>query len=130
MKKTFFFILLSALLAGCGAKPTPPTVPTLVFSDPGKTLEVTAGTEFKIIINSNPTTGYHWELVGELDENLVQFISKDYRPDEPILTGSGGMDVWAFKAVAPGETTIVLGNYPPGEGEPAIQEVTFTVVIK
>lgn len=131
MKKQFIpFLILAFVLAGCGAKPTPPVVPTLVISDPGKTIEVTAGSEFKIIIDSNPSTGYHWELVGELDEHLVQFVSKDYRPDEPVLAGSGGVDVWTFKALAAGEAKIVLGYYPPAEGEPANQEVTFTVVIQ
>lgn len=131
MKKLLPLLLVLTLsLAGCGGKPTEPAVEPLVISDPGKSLEVAAGNEFKIIINSNPTTGYHWELVGELDDALVEFVSKEYRADEPVLIGSGGVDVWTFKAVAPGETDIVLGNYPPGEGEPAIQEITFTVLIK
>ena len=123
-------LILVLVLAGCGGKPTQPPVDQLVITEPGKSLEVTAGNEFKIIIDSNPSTGYHWELIGNLDETLIQFVSKDYRADEPVLAGSGGSDIWTFKALAAGEAKIVLGNYPPGQGEPAIQEVTFTVIIK
>lgn len=142
MKKILIPLLVAAIaLTGCGSQPSKsaveePNIPdagktdTLVISDPGKSIEVAAGNEFKIIINSNPSTGYHWELIGNLDETIVQFVSKDYRADEPVLAGSGGSDVWTFKALATGETKIVLGNYPPGEGEPAAQEVMFTIIVK
>ncbi|MFZ5903098.1 MAG: protease inhibitor I42 family protein [Chloroflexota bacterium] len=131
MKKRLFLLFVLALtLAACGGGPTASPVEELIISDPGKTVEVAAGNEFKIVIESNPSTGYHWELIGELDENIVQFVSKDYRADEPVIPGSGGADVWTFRALAAGETAITLAYYPPGEGEPAAQEVTFTIVVK
>jgi inhibitor of cysteine peptidase len=100
------------------------------ISEPSKNLEASAGNEFKIIIESNPSTGYHWELVGELDGDILEFVSRDYRASEPVIPGSGGMDVWTFKALSAGETTITLGYYPPAPGEPAGQEVTFTVLVR
>lgn len=131
MNKLFFlFVIVALVLTACGGKVTETPVPQLEISEPGKTIEVAAGNEFKLIIESNPTTGYHWELIGNLDDRVIQFISKDYRASEPILMGSGGKDVWVFKALAAGETKIVLGYYPPGQGEPAEQEVTFTIVVK
>jgi inhibitor of cysteine peptidase len=132
MNKLFFLLTILALaLTACGGKSTEAPVPQLQISDPGKNIEVVAGNEFKIIIESNPTTGYHWELIGELDAGIVQFVSKDYRADEPVLIGSGGSDVWIFKAVAAGETTITLGYYPPSNDpvDPN-QTVTFTVTVK
>jgi len=130
MKQHLILLLVIAALslAACGGKPTEP--PVVEISDAGKTIEVTAGNDFKIVIESNSSTGYHWELVGDLDENIVQLVSKDYRADEPVMPGSGGRDVLVFQAVAAGETTITLGYYPPGEGESPAQEVTFTVVVK
>jgi predicted secreted protein len=131
MNKILFPLLLAAfLLTACGGKPTEPPGGEFVISEPSKTLEVAAGNEFKIIIESNPSTGYHWELIGNLDDRLIQFVSKEYRASEPVLMGSGGKDVWVFKALAAGETKIVLGHYPPAQGEPAEQEVTFTIVVK
>ena len=131
MKKLFVVLVVAALaLTACGGKPTEAPVPQLEISDPGKSIEVAAGNEFKIVIESNPSTGYHWELIGNLDDRVIQFISKDFRADEPVALGSGGSDVWVFRAVAAGETKIVLGHYPPGQGEPATQEVTFTIVVK
>jgi len=131
MKKLLTILFASALtLAACRGNPTESTLEPLNISDAGKTIEVTAGNEFKIIIESNPSTGYHWDLVGALDESIVQFVSRDYRADEPVIPGSGGKDVWVFQALAAGETTITLGYFPPGvDGTPA-QEVTFTIVVK
>lgn len=101
------------------------------ISDPAKQLEAAAGNEFKIVIASNPSTGYHWELVEELDESIVQFVSREYRADEPVMPGSGGADVWTFKAVAAGEATITLGYYPPSNdpAEPD-QVVAFSLTVR
>lgn len=130
MKKlSLLFAVLALTLAACGGKAT--ETPAIEISDAGKSIEVAAGNEFKIVIDANPSTGYHWEIIGELDEDILQFVLKEYRADEPVMPGSGGKDVWVFKAIAPGETTIVLGYYPPSNDpvEPA-QTVTFTIVVK
>lgn len=130
MKKTsLLFIIFVLALTACSAKAT--ETPALVISEAGKTIEVTAGNEFKIVIESNPSTGYHWEQVGDLDGNILQFVSKEYRADEPVMPGSGGKDVWTFKALAAGQTNITLGYYPPSNDpvDPA-QTVTFTIVVK
>lgn len=125
-------LLMAAILlalTACGGKPT--EEPISPISDAGKSIEVTAGNEFKIMIESNPSTGYHWEVIGELDESIVQFIEREYRASEPVMPGSGGKDVWTFKALAAGETSVTLGYYPPSNEavEPA-QTVTFTIVVK
>ena len=65
-----------------------------------------------------------------MDESVVTFVSKNYKADGLQLTGSGGLDVWVFKAEAPGETIIALGYYPPGASTEAEQTITFNVVVK
>ncbi len=134
MKRILTFLTIAMLLSACslaGATEEPTVVPQLNISDPAKILEASAGNEFKIIIDSNPTTGYHWEIIGEVDADVVEFVSRDFRGDEPVAVGSGGVDVWVFKAVAAGETHITLGYYPPSNDpvEPQ-QTVTFTVTVK
>jgi predicted secreted protein len=66
-----------------------------------------------------------------VDHNLVEFVSKEYRADEPVAPGSGGVDVFTFKALKAGETPITLGYYPPSNDpvEPQ-QTATFTVTVK
>lgn len=124
MKKIVrLFLVLATLLVGCTA-----SAETGAPTDPNVPIEVNAGESFTIVIESNPTTGYHWETVGDL--NGVEFVSRDYKADEPVLTGSGGVDIWTFKAVSAGETTLVFGNYPPGDATTSEQELQFTVTVQ
>lgn len=123
MRKASILVLVAALLTACslGSKPGNPQV----------MIEASAGQEFKVVLESNPSTGYHWEIIGDLDKSIVEFVSRDYRADKPVQPGSGGSDIFIFKAVAAGETTITLGYYPPSNDatEPD-QQQTFTVVVK
>ena len=136
MKSTLYLLLASVVFLAACAAPTP--VPATAdpasssmpaITDPSQPIVVNAGEPFMIVVESNPSTGYHWELVGDLTG--VEFVSREYTPSEPVLTGSGGVDVWAFKAVSTGEIQITLGSYPPGVdgGEPE-QSVTFSVEVK
>ncbi len=61
VKKLLVFLFITILLIACADK-AEPQVENLVFSDVAKNLEAVAGSEFKIVIPSNPSTGYHWEL--------------------------------------------------------------------
>lgn len=132
-KKLFTLLVITLVLSACSGKSTgaEEEKPIMNISDPAKNLEASAGNEFKIIIDSNPSTGYHWEIVGDVDKSIVEFISKDYRASEPVMPGSGGVDVFIFKALKPGETHITLGYYPPSNDplEPQ-QTATFTVTVK
>lgn len=130
MKKLFVFLFIMVLLTACGGK-AEFQEENFVISDPAKNLEAAVGSEFKIAIDSNPSTGYHWELGDDLDESIVKFVSQDYNAAEPVVPGSGGQDVFVFKAVSAGEVHITLWYYPP-TNEPADpqQKVTFTVTVK
>jgi inhibitor of cysteine peptidase len=129
MRKLSICLFITILITACSkAKPQPEE---LVISDPARNLEATAGTEFKIILDSNPSTGYHWEIGEDMDESIVQFISMGYEAGGLLAPGAGGTDIWIFKAIQPGETHITLLYYPPSNEpvEPQ-QTVTFTVTVK
>lgn len=115
-------VFIAFLLAACGS---------LQVNDPAQSIETAPGKDFNIVLEANPTTGYHWELVETPDSAIVEFISREYNADEPAAVGSGGLDVWTFHANAAGEAHITLGYYPPTNDpvEPE-QTVTFTVIVK
>lgn len=132
MKKIFTFMLFTILLVGCASPSSTPTINPAentrpALTDPFQPMEVQAGEMFNIVIDANPSTGYHWEIVSELSG--VEFVSTEYTADEPVAPGSGGVNVWTFKAVSAGETQITFGSYPPGASEPD-QTVTFHIVVK
>lgn len=138
LKSILYLALSASLLAACStSSPTQEAEPTVnpagstrpALTDPAQPIEVQAGDVFHIVVDSNPSTGYTWKIVGELSG--VESVSSEYTADEPVIPGSGGVDVWTFNAVSAGQTQITLGSFPPGADvtEPA-QTVTFNVVVK
>jgi len=144
MKKLFLTLIFTALaISACGPKSTidPANIPTrtprptpsasdLDLTDTKKPIEVTAGEEFTITVKTFIDPNFHWEVASELDANMVEYIWKDHISDDPGNANSNsGVDVWRFKALAPGETTITLGYYQ-GMTDVAAPEVEFTVIVK
>jgi inhibitor of cysteine peptidase len=137
MKRICVVMLVATLLTGCAASPStstptlPPTAETPTTlpepTDPTQLITVKADDIFNLVLPSNPSTGYRWEILSELDETIVEFVEQNYFAEEPVMPGSGGMDVWTFRAVSAGETTIVLGYYPPGNDSDPEEAVTFSI---
>jgi inhibitor of cysteine peptidase len=140
MKRLYFLLIAATLLASCAtatATPTPTLPPTVESpttlpepSDPTQLITVQAGETFDIVVPSNPSTGYHWNIIPELDETIVQSAGQSYIAEQPILPGSGGTDVWTFRAVGSGDTTIVLGYYPPGNDTDPEEVLTFSIHVE
>lgn len=113
MKALALAALLALLLpGGC--------TPGLEETPPGSTLDVGVGETFSLVLDANPTTGYHWELLEEPDGRVARLVGNEYRADQPVAIGSGGRDAWSFEAVGAGVDTLSLGYFPPDqEHDPA-----------
>ncbi len=115
-----FMILLAGLLAGgCSGSVTANT-------DPDKTIHVKVGEEFIIELKSNPTTGYSWEYTGVYE--WIQVMDKTYETDTPVLTGSGGTDIFTFKANSEG-TAMLDFVYKRSWETTSAEQKTFTVEV-
>lgn len=142
MKKICFLLLITILLLGCAAfpaaiTPTPSLIPTVATpsslpepTDPTQLLTVKAGQNFDIVLPANASTGYSWQITGTLDSSLIQSVGQNYIAEQPVIPGSGGMDVWTFTALAPGETEIQFGYFPPGNTTQAEETVIFSVLVE
>ena len=140
MKRRFVSLMLIILLSGCVSSsftPTPTLPPTAEPqsllpepSDHTQLITVKAGETFELVVPSNPSTGYDWDIIPELDETLVQFVSQEYLPEQPVKPGSGGVDVWTFRGINPGDTTVVLGYYPPANTNDPEEVVTFSIRVE
>ncbi len=103
------------------------------YDDPDETIEVEVGLEFAIVLESNPTTGYSWQLAEPLDEDIVELVSSEFEKKTPEegegeIVGAPGEEVWTFEAIGEGETEIKLEYVRPWETDVAPEETeTFTV---
>lgn len=89
-------ILLILLINYSLADESKPQIP--IYTKSSQTIFVTQNSsEFKIQLNSNPTTGYSW-TTKQYDHTLLTLISYQYVPPVAAMPGAGGIAIWDFKA--------------------------------
>lgn len=118
------FLLSLTLLSGCGRGEV-----KISAEDNGGQVTLAVGQTLVLTLKSSPTTGYQWDIA-EIDEAVLKETHHEYKADWPILIGSGGKDIWRFRAEAQGRTALTL-NYRPSykEAEP-IQTFSVEAVVQ
>lgn len=121
-------VALAAAIAvaawGCGGEAAPVE---LTGADDGSTQTIEVGQQVIISLESNPTTGYRWDVDGSVPEQLEQVGEPQYTA-ESDLVGAGGVDVWTFAGAVSGEGTLRLKYWR--SFEPANPpEKTFSVTV-
>ncbi len=85
-----------------------------------KEVEITVGDSFTVTLCSNPTTGFQWSETAQIsDQTLLQ--QTDHQlvmpgPEPPPPPGTPGQEVWTFKALKEGKSTISMEYSRPWEG--------------
>jgi inhibitor of cysteine peptidase len=84
--------------------------------------------EFKIALESNPTTGYSW--TPKFNSKYIKLVNSTYvaYKTDPGMVGSGGIQIFTFKAIKPGKTAITMQYQRPWENSP-IKEVKYNIII-
>eukprot|EP00282_Hemiselmis_andersenii_P001377 CAMPEP_0114144868 /NCGR_PEP_ID=MMETSP0043_2-20121206/19756_1 /TAXON_ID=464988 /ORGANISM="Hemiselmis andersenii, Strain CCMP644" /LENGTH=116 /DNA_ID=CAMNT_0001239275 /DNA_START=403 /DNA_END=753 /DNA_ORIENTATION=- len=88
-----------------------------------KEVKVQKGGTVKLILDSNPTTGFKWVLNGVEGAAVKKESSIYTAPAATGMVGSGGVDVWNFKAEQAGTSKVILDYKRPWEETPASQAV-------
>jgi len=124
-------LILSALIfTGCG----PAKEVKLDASANGRQVELQKGQTLVITLESNPTTGFRWEVL-ELEEDILQQMGdpefKVSDPREPPPPGAGGWETWRFEATNAGQTALKLVYRRPWEeGEEPLETFSLQVVVR
>ena len=122
MKKILFCFISGVLLvAGCAASNS-----SAVNTDPDKIIHVRVGQEFTISLNTNPTTGYDWEYISV--NEWIQPLDTTYQADNTGLIGSGGTDIFRFKAHGQGKAVLDF-VYKRSWETTSIEQKTFIVEV-
>ena len=107
----------------CGEAPDPPADPTT------QAIAATVGVPFSITLDSNPTTGYSWDLATALDPNVVDLLHHSYQRSGGAM-GAGGTEIWTFEPLCAGFTTIVLRYRRPWEpNNPTDRQEAYDIFI-
>lgn len=98
-----------------------------------KQINVTTGNTFTVTLCSNATTGFQWSESAQIsDEAVVQQTGHEFvSPENKGLVGAPGEEVWTFKALKKGTSTIALEYSRPWEGgEKGEWTLNLTVIVK
>lgn len=94
-------------------------------------IEVATGQKFTLTLDSNPSTGYAWQLATPVDETKVKFLRSVFNAPETDRAGAAGLELWIFEAVGTGETTISLKYVRSWEKDkPPAETANCSIVIK
>jgi len=139
--------LVTAVSVGCASEPQAAagvarTAPISVSCDEflanhtiSKDIQLLAGESVTVALCSNPTTGFQWGEAQIADSNIVtqtdrKFVDPSQAGGQPLL-GAAGQDVWTFKAVKKGSTTISVSYGRPWEGgEKGEWTFNLTITVK
>jgi inhibitor of cysteine peptidase len=102
---------------------------------PPSSLEIYTADRFIFSIESNPSTGYTWQVAPGLNENVVKLSSQEYiatpSTTTPPPVGVPGKDKFAFTAIGAGHATITLNYVRPWETDvDPEQTVVISVTVK
>ena len=130
-KKICIIAMLMAILAlsvGCG---TTPTEIELNESDNGCHVDLEKGQDMVITLESNPSTGYTWEIT-EVDESILKLVDDEYQQSNPDddLVGEGGWQILHFEAADVGQTALeIVYHRPWEEGVEPLETFAIQVVV-
>ena len=95
-----------------------------------KPVKAQVGQEFKLTLESNPSTGNQWLLARPLDERFLKFLGTEYRRGRGGAPGAAGNEILSFRALAEGRTEIYLkyGKLWEQDVAPA-RKTNFVVII-
>lgn len=94
------------------------------FADPNDVINVKVNQSFNIVLASNPSTGYSWNV--DYDDNYLELVDQSFQSSNPGLLGAGGNETFIFKALKPGKTSI---NLTYQRGSDIINTTAYDVVI-
>ena len=121
--RSWFLVLGAVAMLGvvgaCGDDPDPAPATEPVPSsepvpsgdettEPGTIFEVDVGDEVTIVLESNATTGYTWELENPPLADVVRFVDDVYVDPDTDLVGAAGRQELTFEAVGAGTAEISL----------------------
>jgi inhibitor of cysteine peptidase len=107
-------LALVMFCAGCTSSTTPsPSVGTSTNNATalGAAITVVQGQNFTIQLQSNPSTGYHWEPT--YDNSSITFINRAFIASSAPMLGAPGADTFTFKGTKQGTSIITFNNISP-----------------
>lgn len=129
----FCFIVTTLILfAAAGCRTADSYTYDLTVKDSGRTLALESGDTVRVVLNSNPSTGFFWNEERKPDSDVIRLFSKRFISSgkEKNISGAPGVQEFLYKAAGAGETGISLSYKRPWEQRPPASTFQLRIVIK
>jgi len=133
MKRMLFLvcaiIFLLPFLSGCG-KPAILNIECDEFMEQknvSRQIEIWPAYAVTVYLCSNPSTGFSWSESAVIsDQSVITQKHHEFMAPEDARPGAPGQEMWQFRTLEKGTSTIEMEYSRPGEDEP---EWTFTLTV-
>jgi inhibitor of cysteine peptidase len=98
----------------------------------GEQVELDPGQILVVTLESNPSTGYRWEVAENNEFILEQLGEAEFKPSDtgdPPLVGAGGWEIFRFKPVGAGQMILKLVYRRPWEDTDPFKTFSIEVII-
>jgi len=123
---------ISLCLFACSPAPTQTSI-SVDASYTGEQFELAIeGSYLTVTLPSNPaSTGFEWELIDITDATVIELTGYQFvPPEDTTLVGAPGEEIWTFKAINEGESTVSMEYSQPWEnGTKAAETLTLSVSV-
>lgn len=126
-RRKVLLAVLFALLLSLGCRSA--KVVKLDADDNGSLAELKVGQALAISLESNPSTGFRWEVT-DLDEGKLQQVGEAEFEARSDLVGASGVETLRFKAVGAGNTALNLVYRRAWEDKPPLETFSCQVVVR
>lgn len=143
--KIVILVFLSIMALGMAASiacSTPssfaPNEVSVKESDTGKEVKVAVGGTLTVELDSNPSTGFKWELMSISDPGVVEKTGEKFEAamikraeGSPPIVGAPGRELWTFKALKKGKSGVSMQYSQPWTGDTkGVRSFDLTVVVE
>lgn len=133
--KRFFalaLVLVMVVAAGCGSDSDGDEVIGIVVTEADTTAQiaVTAGEQFEVRLESNPSTGFRWEIAAMSMPRLVELVSRGFvdEADDDVV-GAAGTEVFVFEVADSGAGILGL-EYIRSFDDPPVPERIVEYIVR
>ena len=98
--------------------------------DNGRQVEIYPGQTLVITLDSNPTTGFIWEVAETNPLILSQRGEAEFIAPESNLVGAGGREVFRFECLEAGRSPLELIYHRPWESEEPLDTFRVEVIAR
>ncbi len=95
-----------------------------------RAVELSQGDKLVLHLESNPSTGYQWQVEAMSGDLLDWVEGPSFVPSAPNLVGSGGTSSFGFIALRKGRASLrMVYRRPWEEGKPPIRTISLRIRI-